>query len=173
MGLLQSSHEELSCPQKADSSSKSPELSDLQIEMIRSSWEKVIPNKKHHGELLFYKVFEIAPYLKDLFPFGSDISSPKFTEHALNVMNAVDLAVQNLDNPDVLIPQLQELGRAHAMFELTDKEFGYVGQALLSVLEEGLGDAFTPQLKAAWGDAYSIISDVMMEAINDCNANKR
>jgi len=62
--------------------------------------------------------------LKDLFPFGSDISSPKFTEHALNVMNAVDLAVQNLDNPDVLIPQLQELGRAHAMFELTDKEFG-------------------------------------------------
>ena len=30
-------------------------LTDLQIKMIRSSWEKVIPNKKHHGQLLFHR----------------------------------------------------------------------------------------------------------------------
>lgn len=62
--------------------------------------------------------------MKDLFPFGSDLANPKFTEHALNVMNAIDLAVQNLDNPDVLIPKLKALGRAHAMFDLTETEFG-------------------------------------------------
>ena len=49
--------------------------------------------------------------------------------------------------------------------------FQYVGQALLSVLEEGLGEAFTPELKAAWSDAYTIITDIMMGAINDYNAN--
>lgn len=46
-----------------------------------------------------------------------------FTMHALNVMNTLDLAVQNLDKPDVLIPKLKELGQIHAAFELTDKEF--------------------------------------------------
>ena len=38
-------------------------------------------------------------------------------------MNAVGLAVQYLDNPDVLIPKLRELGQMHAVFELTVKEF--------------------------------------------------
>ena len=32
-------------------------------------------------------------------------------------------------------------------------------------------EAFTPELKAAWSDAYTIITDIMMGAINDCNAN--
>lgn len=61
--------------------------------------------------------------MKDLFPFGSDFSSPLFTAHALNVMNAVDFAVKNLDKPDVLVPKLNELGQTHAVFELTVREF--------------------------------------------------
>ena len=65
----------------------------------------------------------MAPHLKDLFPFGSDLTQPQFTEHALRVMNTVDLAVKNLDNPDVLVPALEELGRVHAMFQLTNREF--------------------------------------------------
>ena len=69
------------------------------------------------------RLFGIAPELKDLFPFGDDLTKPQFTTHALNVMNAVDLAVQYLDNTDVLIPKLRELGQMHAGFELTVKEF--------------------------------------------------
>ena len=69
------------------------------------------------------RFFELAPETTDLFPFGNDFTKPQFTTHALNVMNAIDFAVQNLDNPDVLIPKLKELGQFHAMFELTVKEF--------------------------------------------------
>ena len=68
-------------------------------------------------------MFEIAPELTDLFPFGNDLTKPQFTTHALNVMNAVDFAVQYLDKPDVLIPKFRELGQMHAVFELTIKEF--------------------------------------------------
>ena len=59
----------------------------------------------------------------DLFPFGRDLSHPLFPAHARNVINTLDFAVQNLDNPGELIPRLEELGQAHAMFELTVKEF--------------------------------------------------
>ena len=69
------------------------------------------------------RLFDIAPELKDLFPFGDDFTKPQFTTHALNVMNAVDFTVRHLDNPDVLIPKLKELGKMHAVFELTVKEF--------------------------------------------------
>ena len=37
------------------SGGKSSELTDLQIELIHGSWEKVKPNKKYHGERLFHK----------------------------------------------------------------------------------------------------------------------
>lgn len=150
-------------------SKESDGLTDLQIEMIRSSWEKVTPNKKHHGQLLFHKLFEIAPEMTDLFPFGDDFTKPQFTTHALNIMNALDHAIQNLDNPDVLIPKLRELGQMHAGFELTVKEFQHVGEALIWVLATGLGDDFTPQLRTAWGDVYAIITDVMLGAIKDVN----
>ncbi|XP_078363009.1 neuroglobin-like isoform X1 [Oculina patagonica] len=174
MGIFQSreSYELPPTPAlKPEPSDESDGLTDLQIELIRSSWEKVLPNKKHHGELLFHKLFEIAPELKDLFPFGNDFTSPQFTMHALNVINAVDLAVKHLDKPDILIPKLKELGQMHAAFELTAKEFQNVGQALIWVLATGLGDNFTPKLKRAWGDAYAIITDVMLGAINDINGS--
>lgn len=69
------------------------------------------------------RLYEIAPEAKDLFPFGDDFTKPQFTTHVLNLMNALDFAVQYLDNPDVLIPKFRELGETHAVFELTDKEF--------------------------------------------------
>ena len=59
----------------------------------------------------------------DLFPFGRDLSNPFFTEHALNVVNALDFAIKKLDNTAQLIPKLEELGRVHAPFELSTKEF--------------------------------------------------
>lgn len=49
--------------------------------------------------------------------------------------------------------------------------FQYVGEALIWVLATGLGDNFTPKLKRAWGDAYAIITDVMLGAIKDINGN--
>ena len=50
----------------------------------------------------------MAPHLQELFPFGSDLTNPMFTTHALNVMNTLDLAVQHLDKLDILIPKLRE-----------------------------------------------------------------
>lgn len=154
-----------------ENSKDSEGLTDLQIDMIRGSWEKVAPNKKHHGLLLFHKLYEIAPEAKDLFPFGDDFTKPQFTTHVLNLMNALDFAVQYLDNPDVLIPKFRELGETHAVFELTDKEFKDVGEALIWVLATGLGDHFTPQLRRAWSDAFAIITGAMLGAIKDINGN--
>lgn len=39
------------------------------------------------------------------------------------------------------------------------------------VLATGLGEHFTPKLKTAWGDAYAIITDVMLGAIIEVNGN--
>jgi hypothetical protein len=73
--------------------------------------------------LFFDRLFEIAPYLRDLFPFGYNPDSPDLKTHALGVMNTVGVAVKGLDDFEKLRPQLVELGNLHKTFELTDKEF--------------------------------------------------
>jgi nitric oxide dioxygenase len=39
-----------------------------------------------------------------------------------------------------------------------------VGETLLWTLEQGLGEAFTPEVKEAWTEAYALLSGAMIAA---------
>lgn len=70
-----------------------------------------------------HRLFEIAPYLRDLFPFGYSSDNKELKTHALGVMNTVGVAVRGLDDLETLKPKLVELGGLHKGFDITDKEF--------------------------------------------------
>ena len=42
-----------------------------------------------------------------------------------------------------------------------------VGKALVSTLEEGLGNEFTADVKEAWTSFYHVVSNRMMEGLNE------
>jgi hemoglobin-like flavoprotein len=42
--------------------------------------------------------------------------------------------------------------------------YDVVGEALLWALEQGLGEAFTPQARRAWEEAYKFLSEIMKDA---------
>ncbi len=48
--------------------------------------------------------------------------------------------------------------------------YATVGRALLDTLRTGLGDAFTPDVAAAWGEAYELLAGVMLAAAGDAEA---
>jgi hemoglobin-like flavoprotein len=58
-------------------------------------------------------------------------------------MQMLAAAVKGLDRLDQLVPVVQALGRRHATYGVVDAHYDTVGVALLSTLEQGLGDAFT------------------------------
>ncbi len=47
---------------------------------------------------------------------------------------------------------------------MTDAHYDSVGAALLWTLEQGLGDAWTAEVKAAWAAAYALLAGVMRDA---------
>jgi hemoglobin-like flavoprotein len=47
---------------------------------------------------------------------------------------------------------------------VTDSHYGSVGATLLWTLEQGLGSEWTPEVKAAWNEAYSLLAGVMRGA---------
>jgi len=107
---------------------------------------------------LFYgRLFEIDPSTKVL--FKGDMK-----EQGKKLMSMITAAVNGLNDLDRLVPVVQDLGRRHCGYGVQDKHYGSVASALLWTLEQGLGDAFTPEVKIAWTETYMLLAGVMKDA---------
>ena len=142
------------------------------IPALRSSWAAVDGiGLEAVGVLFFKRIFEIAPGALELFSF-KDLpadqlyESPRLKSHALKVMQTVGVAVKMLDDVPNLLPVLEGLGKKHVAYGVLPAHYPIVGQALLDTLALGLGEAFTPALKAAWAEIYGVVSSTMIKGSN-------
>lgn len=129
------------------------------IEVVRSSWAKVMPISDAAAALFYERLFEMDPTVRPL--FKTDI-----TEQKKKLMQTLGVAVDGLGNLDKLIPVLQALGVRHRGYMVGDHHYETVGAALIWTLREGLGDDFTSETEAAWKQVYGVIANVMKEAAN-------
>jgi len=53
------------------------------------------------------------------------------------------------------------MGANHVTYGVKDRDYNVVGAALLWTLEQGLGDAFTDEVRNAWGAVYEVLASVM------------
>ena len=125
--------------------------------LVRDSFAKVAPIAPQAAALFYGRLFELDPTLKPLF-------KGDMTEQGRKLMTMIGTAVANLNKLDVIVPAVQDLGRRHKDYGVLPEHYGTVGTALLWTLGQGLGDAFTPQVEAAWTEAYTILATVMQDA---------
>ncbi|KAM4661870.1 neuroglobin [Discoglossus pictus] len=145
------------------------ELSAEQKELIRESWQTVSQDQIHHGTVLFTRLFELEPELVLLFQYNSaDLSevqeclkSAEFTEHIRKVMTVIGAAVGQLDSLPCLDEYLTGLGKKHRAVGVKLESFNTVGESLLYALQIGLGEAFTPETRAAWTQLYASVVRTM------------
>jgi hemoglobin-like flavoprotein len=128
-----------------------------QIEMVSSTWKQVVPISEKAAELFYGKLFELDPDLKPMF-------KGDMTEQGRKLMSMINTAVNNISNVEKIIPALQDLGKRHVDYGVTDDHYGTVAAALLWTLEQGLGEAFTEEVKQAWTETYMTLANVMIEA---------
>jgi nitric oxide dioxygenase len=79
-------------------------------------------------------------------------------------MNMLGMVVKGLTRLDDLIPTIEELGKRHVDYGVTEEMYPAVGEALLWTLEKGLSEAFTEEVRLAWHAAYSTLQSVMCKA---------
>ena len=125
--------------------------------LVESTWEKVRPISDKAAELFYGKLFELDPSVKPL--FKTDLTS-----QGAKLMKTLGLAVSGLKNLDAIVPVVQDLGKRHVGYGVEKTHYATVGEALLWTLEQGLGEAFTPEVKEAWTRVYALLSGVMIEA---------
>ena len=132
-------------------------MNEAQIELIQSSFAKVAPIADDAAALFYGRLFELDPELKPL--FKSDLK-----EQGAKLMKMLGMVVNGLKNLDALVPAVQDLGKRHVDYGVTAPMYATVGEALIWTLGQGLGEAFTDEVKDAWLAAYGVLNTVMCEA---------
>lgn len=129
-------------------------MSPDQVQLVQTSFKAVVPIAQQAADLFYDRLFEIAPQVRPLFP--ADMASQK-----MKLVAMLATAVNNLHQVDAILPAVRELGSRHRGYGVTVNHYAPVGQALLWTLEQGLGPAFTPEVKSAWTEAYSTLAGAM------------
>ncbi len=132
-------------------------MTPAQVKLVTDTWAKVKPISDKAAELFYGKLFELDPSLESM--FTSDMA-----EQGRKLMAMINTAVNGLNNLDAIVPAVQDLGKRHVGYGVKDEHYDTVGAALLWTLEQGLGDAFTPDVKQAWTDTYVLLATTMKDA---------
>lgn len=128
-----------------------------QIRLVQSTWKQVLPNADRVAELFYGRLFELAPGYRELFTSDQ-------REQGRKLMQMVTVAVNGLPQLDAIVPAVEDLGRRHVDYHVTEEMYDTVGAALLWTLGQGLGPKFTSDVEAAWSETYNTLADVMKAA---------
>lgn len=133
-------------------------LSQETIKIIKST----VPVLEEHGKTIttvFYKnMFEAHPELLNVFNHANQSKGRQQTALA----NTVYAAAANIDNLEAIVPAVVQIAHKHKSLGITPEQYPIVGYHLLGAIKEVLGDAATPEIIQAWGEAYEVIADAFI-----------
>lgn len=128
-----------------------------QIGLVQGSFTQVTPIADQAADLFYARLFQLDPTLRGM--FKGDMAEQK---HKLIAM--LTFTVNNLTQPEELLPVIQELGRRHTGYGVENRHYETLGAALLWTLEKALGEEFTPEVKATWAAVYTLLATTMQQA---------
>ncbi len=121
-----------------------------------------VPILREGGEALtrhFYSLmFRNHPEVRSYF----NASHQKDGRQPRALANAVLAYAENIRNPSVLGPAIRMIVHKHASLDIRPEHYPIVGSSLLEAMAEVLGDAFTPELRAAWEAAYWQLANLLI-----------
>ena len=126
--------------------------------LVRESWARFEPIAVQSAQFFYDKLFELDPEASRLFT-RTDMGA-----QGKKVMSMFAEIVRTLDQPETLVAEMADLGRRHVQYGVQDSQYDSVGSALLWTLEQGLGEAFTPEIRDAWTEAYLYVSTIARRA---------
>ena len=126
-----------------------------QRHLVRRSYAEIEAHAEIASLVFFRRLFELAPAVRPLFTHDIEEQGRKFSA-------MLHLLVDSLGHPAKLREELRSLGRRHAGYGVKEHHYGMVGTALREMLEQVLGERFTPVVAEAWGALFSVVETEML-----------
>ncbi|WP_338787557.1 NO-inducible flavohemoprotein [Metabacillus sp. FJAT-53654] len=147
-------------------------LSENTIKIVKST-APVLAERGVEITSYFYKtMFEAHPELLNIFNHANQKQGRQQTALA----NTVYAAATYIDQLEVLLPAVKQIAHKHRSLNVKKEHYPIVGEFLLKAIKDVLGDAATPEVLQAWGEAYQVIAQVFIDIENEmyeeANTNK-
>jgi len=127
----------------------------LNVPLLRSSFDLVVERQPRLTSRFYEILFQRYPEAKLLF----HRNKPELQEKMLT--DTLVAVMDRLDDAPWLTATLKGMGAKHVEYGVTNEMYGWVGASLLAALAEAAGPDWTPELEAAWTDAYGAIASLM------------
>lgn len=134
-----------------------PLLTAEEARLIRESFERATRNSDETSARFYQRLFTLDPSLRGL--FHGDMR-----EQGRKLMSTLALIVHSVDQLELLLPAVRELGVRHSNYRVEERHYATVAEALLWALAQSGGPSFTPPARAAWGKAFHLLAETMIEA---------
>jgi hemoglobin-like flavoprotein len=135
-------------------------MNPTQIALINRSFEQLARAAEEVAAAFYGRLFELDPTLRPLFQHDIVLQGRKF-------MTMLAVVVRGLDVLDRLLTDVENLGRRHVAYGVSDTHYETVEAALLWAIQDRLGAEWTPAIGEAWGAAYRLLADTMQRAARD------
>lgn len=127
----------------------------LNVAVLRSSFDLVVEREPHLTHKFYDVLFRRYPQAQPLFR-----NNPRQEQEKMLTDMLVKI-IDHLEDEPWLVHQLGALGSKHASYGVTAEMYGWVGASLLEALEQVASDEWTPELAAAWTEAFQAIASLM------------
>jgi len=129
----------------------------LNIELLESSFQLLVPQADRLAERFYENLFEVAPGVRSMFP--DDIAGQRKA-----LIASLGAIVSSLRTPVKMVEYLSGLAVRHVGYGAIEAHYDVVGAVLLKTMAEIAGDLWSEELEGAWGAAYGAIRQVMLAA---------
>ena len=129
----------------------------LNTDLLRTSFELLEKQKTDFSNLFYKNLFADYPQVKPLF------AHTDMNEQAKKLFASLILVVENLSKPDTLTSALRGLGTRHVKYGVFPEHYPMVGGTLLKSMASNLKEDWTPEIAAAWTEAYEAITEIMLD----------
>lgn len=131
-----------------------------QVSLVQDSFAKVAPISEQAAVIFYDRLFEVAPAVRLMFPADMTLQRKK-------LMATLAVVVNGLGDLQSILPAASALAIRHVSYGAKAEHYPVVGAVLLWTLEKGLGEAWTPDVAAAWSAAYGTLSGFMISKAYD------
>ena len=128
----------------------------MDVARLRASWRSAEALGDSVPEYFYAALFVASPDLRELFPASMSAQRDR-------LFAALGRIVSSVDDSSSLVTYLHQMGADHRRFDVDAKDYPVVGAALLTTLAHFLGETWTEDLAADWGEAYQLVAAVMQE----------
>ncbi|AWN37229.1 NO-inducible flavohemoprotein [Methylobacterium radiodurans] len=121
-----------------------------------------VPALEAHGLAITRRMYERLfenPEIRDLFNqshHGETGSQPKA------LAQAVLAYARHIDDLGALGGAVERIAQKHVALNILPEHYPHVADALLAAIRDVLGEAATPEICAAWGEAYWFLAEILI-----------